>query len=138
MLFLSSLGCYSGLESQRKSLGYFLNSILPLFHGRAYAACYRADSGDVLRYFQVGPNEDSWFDENVRIGEEVCLGSVPCGLALESGKFVQKKLNRSLILEGPIKQRDNTIFAISILLSGDCASEIVSLARRDYEKSGQE
>jgi len=71
-------------------LGYFLNSILPLFHGRAYAACYRADSGDVLRYFQVGPNEDSWFDENVRIGEEVCLGSVPCGLALESGKFVQK------------------------------------------------
>ena len=116
-------------------LGYFLNSILPLFHGRAYAACYRADSGDVLRYLQVGPNEDSWYDENIRIGEEVSLGSVPCGLALESDKFVQKKLNRSLILEGPIKQRDNTIFAISILLSGDCASEIVSLASETMKKA---
>ena len=118
-------------------LGCFLNSILPLFQGWAYAACSRAGSGDVLRYIDIGPNEDSWSDENVKIGEEVCLGSVPCGLALEADEFIQKKFSKGLILEIPIRQRDNIVLVMSILLSEDCASEVKSLASETIRKAAE-
>ncbi len=118
-----------------KALGCFLNSVLLLFHGLAYASCSRAGSGYVLRYLDVGPNEDSWSNEHVQIGEEVRLGYVPCGLALEADEIIQKKLGKGLILEIPIKQRDSSIFAMSVLLSEDCASEVALLASETMKKA---
>ncbi len=118
-------------------LGCFLNSVLPLFEARAYVACSRAGSGDVLRYLDVGPNEDSWSDGIVKIGKEVCLGSIPCGLALEADEFVQKRWKNAIILEVPVKQREVTSFVLSLLLSPDCSSELISLASTTIQNAAK-
>jgi Nif-specific regulatory protein len=103
-------------EEPGDAIGDFLSELSDILHGQAYAACGRTSHDDILRYVAIGGKEVTLFASVAELGQEVRLGSLPCGLALEADEFIQKKLNGSLLLEAPAKQQGIIVFVLSFLL----------------------
>jgi len=122
-------------EEPGDALGDFLGELSNILKGQAYAVCSRTNHDDVLRYVTIGGT--SLFAGSPKPGQEVRLGSVPCGLALEVDEFIQKKLNGSLLLEAPAKRGGTIVFVLSLLLLRSSGPETVSLAASALKSAAQ-
>jgi len=124
-------------EAPDDAIGDFLSELLNTLNGQAYAVCGRAHHDDILRYVTLGGAEANPFAGAVNIGQEVRLGSVPCGIALEADEFTQKRLDGSLLLEAPARQRGTIMSVLSLLLPQGSEPNAVSLAAFALKNAAQ-
>jgi len=100
----------------------------------------RSFSKEPLRYCAFHKSSDQEFAGNEALpapGDAVVIGSIPCGLALESDEFTQKKTARGLVLEAPIHERGTIRIVASVLLVPDTEAALQAFAANALKTASQ-
>jgi len=132
--FSKSLLRYEQLDS---AISDYMNTLMRVVQGQSYTVCSRARSDLVLRYIAVGSNGDDQSIKKALIGQEVRIGSIPCGLALEADEFVQKAIGDELLLEIPARHARFIAYVLSLRCVSRTDLELLNLAASSLKNAAQ-
>jgi transcriptional regulator with GAF, ATPase, and Fis domain len=132
--FSKSILRYEQFES---AIGDVMSTLMRVVQGKRYAICGRDRSDIALRYIAVGNADEDQSTEKTLIGQEVRIGSMPCGLALEADEFVQKAIGDEILLEIPAKHARFIAYVLSLRCSYRTDSELLNLAASSLKNAAQ-
>jgi Nif-specific regulatory protein len=118
------------------AIGEYLNEVSQILHPLSYAACGRSALQEPLRCIVLGGNEQL-YKKNISIGDEVKLGTAPCGFALEADECVQKRIREGIVIEAPAKQNGSIAFVLSMMFSADTAPDLLLPANQALRAAAQ-